>query len=146
MAGNLSFSKARLNKIEYINQVCFQIIALLFLFIATQANAQDNVDSLKNEYREMKIHKNSLLGIWYLNDSIKIEFTQHPGFVSLEPRTLANNYTFNLINDSVSTKGIAINWPPYDCILNLIDPNTLEIKYFRIYYKFTTNQIYRREN
>lgn len=121
------------------------MILTLTLVKSGFANIPDHLPEMQYEYPGKKLPIQSILGTWKLNDSTQIEFVKQHNLMVLEPKTHVNNYTFFISNDSVSAKGMAINWPPYDCILNLIDANTLEIKYLYFYSSDSVTLIYRRK-
>ena len=125
----------------------FWMLQILTFSIITcaYANTPEHLTVMQYENPEKRLPIQSILGIWKLNDSTQIEFVKQYNMMVLEPKTHVNNFTFHISNDSVSTKGMAINWPPYDCLLNLIDANTLEIRYYHFLSNDSVNLIYRRK-
>lgn len=97
--------------------------------------AQMNLDSLiqlnKNKHWPIQL----LEGKWQGKDSFCsiIEFVKTGSIIQLLPKVHTSPYVFN-IKDSVlvSGAGVAINWPPYDCVISELTENSLDI----IYYNF----------
>jgi len=124
------------------------ILSALFVLLLNCAIAQSNIDSLRKVNKDAKIALKTLLGIWNSETSpgSKIEFVEEGQSVIIQPLLAGvSNYSFIKYDDSVSVNGYAPNWPPYDCILNLIDENTLEIKFFQYFYKETYNLMFTKK-
>ena len=124
------------------------LVILSFLIFNSNIHAQHNIDSLKQANIKTKIPLQSLIGIWHTDDSLinEITFVDQGYQVCIQPRLSGvSNYVFQKQKDSVSVNGTAPNWPPYDCILNLKDSKTLEIKFFQYFYTETYNVLFKRE-
>jgi hypothetical protein len=76
------------------------------------------------------------MGIWYSNDTIasEIEFVESGDeFVIIQRKNGNSSYCFKKYGDSVAVTGMMPNWPPLDCIINLLDNKTLVIYYFHFF-------------
>lgn len=87
------------------------------------------------EEHSEKIAVSDILGIWWPLDTLQnqIEFVNIES-VHVEMRGIkhgVNYYIFQMTGDSIRTRGMAINWPPYDCEMRLVDPTTLDIHFFQ---------------
>ena len=83
-----------------------------------------------NANKDKFINVSLLKGEWESQDTFhsKIEFIVTKYDVHLLPKVHVNPFSFNLKDSTqVSTKGMAINWPPYDCIISYISEKRLEI-------------------
>ena len=124
------------------------LFILSFLIFNADILAQHNIDSLRKANINTKIALQSLIGVWHTDDSLKnkITFADQGYQVCIQPRLSGvSNYFFLKHEDSVSVNGTAPNWPPYDCILNLKDSKTLEIKFFQYFYTETYDVLFIRE-
>jgi len=127
------------------------ILGLLFSLLGQQLYAQGcndrppkNIDSLYQANLETKIPLNLILGSWVSDDSLasKISFVDDGYSVNILPKVHVNSYRFRKNNDSISASGGALNWPPYYCILELSDSQTLKILYFNFMNEDTYCQVY----
>lgn len=95
-----------------------------------------------------KIALTDIIGDWYAIDSSgsKIRMVNVNNlFVDLEGiRHGVGNYSFKICGDSISVNGLAINWPPYDCRLRLLEDHFLEIEFYQFFYTTSTKVIYKR--
>lgn len=119
---------------------------ILLLFITHTTQAQTNTANIREIYGNRKIAATTLLGSWTSIDSSKtrIEFADDNYYMIIKPKEHVDYYRFTKEKDSVSVSGVAANWPPYDCILNLINNDTLEIKYYQYFSTQTFDVIYTR--
>jgi hypothetical protein len=121
---------------------------LLLTLINLSLSAQTNEKEWPEESKPTKIALSDLEGNWYSADSTsnKISFKKLNNYaVEMEGiRHGVGNYSFNIAGDSISVKGMAINWPPLDCSLRLLKGNLLEIEFFQFYYANSSKMIYRR--
>jgi len=109
------------------------ILVLLLAFTLKLSQAQQSKDSLGN-YLITSIDTKSLVGYWQTTDSLKakIEFIDSSWYqLILDLKN--NSHPYYFIKDKqdtskVSSSGFYPNWPPFDCDLNLIDSETLEIR------------------
>ncbi len=86
-----------------------------------------------NANKDKFINVSLLKGEWESQDTFhsKIEFIVTKYDVHLLPKVHVNPFSFNLKDSTqVSTKGMAINWPPYDCIISYISEKRLEIIFY----------------
>ena len=123
------------------------IFILLLFFLSKEGKAQLNVDSLLGTIANIKVAISDLKGDWYSSDSAesKINFKSDNYYVYIEGiRGGVGKYTFMTEKDSVYVRGFSANWPPYDCLLNFIDSNTLEIMFYQYFSEKTMNVIYKR--
>ena len=124
-------------------------VIIMFSCFIDNAQVKNNIDSLRKENKNKKIATKSLVGTWFLRDNqeAKIEFIEDEYGITIYPKQHNTPYYFSKYNgrDSVSVYGCAMNWPPYDCILNMININTIEIKTFMYNHKETANTIYIRK-
>lgn len=106
-----------------------------------------NVDSLYRVSLDTKIPLDLILGKWISNDSLEdeIKFVEEESLVNILPKTHVNPYSFQKDSISIIASGFALNWPPYYCIINLIDERILEIKYFSFGSQKTYFRIYKKE-
>ncbi|MCC7297170.1 MAG: hypothetical protein IT244_02455 [Bacteroidia bacterium] len=123
---------------------------LIFLFtcaILTVA-AQTRGDGVKATHSEAKIAMADVMGNWYSADSVAklICFRNiNNHYVDIEGiKHGVGNYGFRIMADSISAKGTAPNWPPYDCTLRLIDKKHLEIAFYQFFDTVSTKVTYRR--
>jgi len=92
-----------------------------------------------NANKDKFINVSLLEGEWESQDTFhnKIEFIVTKYDVHLLPKVHINPFSFNLKDSTkVSTKGMALNWPPYDCVISYISEKKLEI----IFYDFMSHQ------
>jgi hypothetical protein len=130
-----------------------RIFSLVFILILLGVSMQSFAQSSGLEVREANINKkiatSDILGDWYLKDSLKskISFIKNRDyFVFIEGiKPGIGNYGFTQNEDSIFVNGTAANWPPYDCTLNLINKNSLEIKFYQYFTKETYNLFFKRK-
>ncbi len=123
------------------------LLFCLFFQLCTKnsVQAQQSVAGLVKLHEHVFMDANRLTGVWESMDSVKnrINIIDSLGMVIITPKVHINHYSF--IKDTeqrVSVRGVAANWPPYDCILHLKDKNTLQISYFRFYDEKTSDVTY----
>ena len=95
--------------------------------------AQNNLDSVINANKDKFIYVSLLEGEWESLDTFhsNIQFKVTNYDVHLLPKVHVNPFSFNLKDSStVSAKGMALNWPPYDCVISYISKKKLEIIYY----------------
>lgn len=112
----------------------FQLLILLFLISSITGKAQFGRDSLLNTNLNDRISFNALKGIWYSTDTKahEVEFVAYGDIVAILQRMNGTlSYSFQQFGDSVSVWGTMPNWPPFYCILNLLDNKKLEIKFYQ---------------
>lgn len=125
------------------------LFLLVLLLLIPEMNAQPGIDSLRqaNEFRRIAVK--DLLGTWQPADSItsQITFVQEGAYsVYIEGvRHGVGNYRFIVENDSIQVNGYAANWPPYYCILHLIDSNTLDFKFYQFFEEEAHQVIFERK-
>jgi hypothetical protein len=123
-------------------------LILLLTFINLSLSAQTREKELPEESKPTKIALSDIVGNWYSADSTanKISIKKLNNYaVEIEGiRHGVGNYSFNIASDSISVKGMAINWPPLDCSLRLLKGNLLEIEFFQFYSANSSKIIYRR--
>ncbi len=115
----------------------YGVLSGLF-FLSSSIKAQVNLDSVINANKDKFINVSLLEGEWESLDTFhsKIEFKVTKYDVHLLPKVHINPFSFNLKDSStVSAKGMALNWPPYDCVISYISKKKLEI----IYYDFMSH-------
>ncbi len=104
------------------------LLGIFFLF-ALESSAQ----TLNLEPTNRNVALTEILGEWKAIDypEIKISFVSDNYFVVIapQPNYAVNAYMFLIQNDSIPSKGVAPNWPPYDCELHFFSSDTLEIRY-----------------
>ena len=124
------------------------IFVLLFIFITHPNFGQTNGYEIKAANKNNKISLTDIIGDWYAVDSSesKISFIKiNNYFVDINGiKHGVGNYSFKVLGDSISVNGTAVNWPPYDCTLKLINSNHLELEFYQFHYTETTKVIYRR--
>lgn len=118
----------------------------LFFIASVSGRAQIQAQDQGNKYIDGKIDSYKLTGFWESIDSIKskIEFVVSDYEVKLRS---PGSRTYSFMIDSakrVSVSGFIANWPPYDCELNLIAADTLEISY-TITGRITDKRKYKRK-
>ncbi|GBL35753.1 hypothetical protein EMGBS15_13480 [Filimonas sp.] len=145
-----SVSRCRnLHQLKHMISIKIAVSFLLAFILVHECRAQSGVDSLRINNINTRIAIKTLLGDWYSADSAKskIEFVAEGNYyVVMKPLMHAvNYYMFNIERDSAVVNGTAPNWRPYDCMLHLINDNTLEIKFSQFFYKETYVLIYKRK-
>ena len=96
-------------------------------------HAQNNLDSVIHANKDKFIKVSLLEGEWESLDTFhsNIQFKVTNYDVHLLPKVHVNPFSFNLKDSStVSAKGMALNWPPYDCVISYISKKKLEIIYY----------------
>ena len=121
-------------KMNPLNSLLF----ILFLCsVHTVGRAQTNIDSLRTANKNVKIAVSDILGDFYAMDSLntKISFiADGHGAVYMEGiQPGVGKYNFPQAGDSLYVNGLAVNWPPYYCTLNLMDKHTLEIQFYHFF-------------
>ncbi len=114
----------------------FLLVVLLCFQTADTLSGQQNEQKSDTKDSAKKISVREIEGTWFTSDStgLAIQFIQEGnGDVYLEGiRHGISRYSFLLEKDSMSTQGVAINWPPYYCRLHLINPGELEIMFYHV--------------
>lgn len=119
----------------------------LLLALAGTSSAQISMDSVRKIDPNLKVSFDFLIGTWESADSLKntLQFVANGAYeVIIEPKTLIHPYAFKRDNDSVSTRGMAMNWPPGDCIIRKIDENSIELLYFDVFSEFPYQKMFTR--
>ena len=123
-------------------------IVLLFLFLRPAIEAQTRGYDITTANKDNKISLTDIIGNWYNVDSSasKISFIKiNNYFVDIDGiKHGVGNYSFKVYGDSISVNGTAVNWPPYDCTLRLLNSKDLEIEFYKFSSTKTTKIIYRR--
>ena len=123
-------------------------IVLLFLFIRLGIVAQTTDFNITTAKKDDKISLSDIIGNWYTVDSSasKICFVKINNYsVDIDGiKHGVGNYNFRIYGDSISVNGTAVNWPPYDCTLKLLNSKNLEIEFYTFLSTKTTKIIYRR--
>jgi len=123
-------------------------IVLLFWLLSPVIVAQTRQLNLAAADKENKISLIDIIGNWYSVDSSasKISFIKISSyFVDIDGiKHGVGNYSFRVYGDSISAKGTAANWPPYDCTIRLLNSKSLEIEFYTFLSTRTTKIIYRR--
>lgn len=132
-----------------MNPLTHYIFLLLFLSCCTKGTAQSNIDSLRRANEYVTIPLSDIVGTWYSTDSV------HTGiqFIKEGDRSVyiggiqhgVGSYYFTVENDSINVNGSAANWPPYYCILSLVEKETLEIIFYQYSYPKTNRVVFVRE-
>jgi hypothetical protein len=112
-----------------------------FLLMALLSSAQAQEQPVE------KVQLRYLQGKWLSQDSVqaRIDFVQEGEELHILPRTYVHPYTFRIEKDSVSLKGLAMNWPPYYCRIKPIDEQTILIEYLSYISEELCGIIYERE-
>lgn len=115
-----------------LSRVIVVFLVITWCHLQQGVFAQGSIESLRQANKNIRVPVSLILGTWVSNDSLQreIEFVDKGGYVDIEPANLIHPYSFRKVTDSVSVTGCAMNWPPYDCILNLVDSSTMELWYF----------------
>ncbi|MFT3680185.1 MAG: hypothetical protein QM791_07915 [Ferruginibacter sp.] len=117
--------------------------------IHNRVASQSTIDSVRKAHAGKKIALKELAGNWYTvkEPQYKICFiTDGVLGVHLEGiQDGVDHYRFSIKQDSIDVNGIAANWPPYDCILNKINADTLEIKFYQYFSDKTHDVVFRRD-
>lgn len=109
------------------------IFILLLSFTIKVSQAQYLKNTLGN-YSISNIDIKSLIGYWQTTDSLKsrLEFIDSCSYqIILDLKDNSHPYYFIKSQEDkskVSSSGYFPNWPPFNCDLNLIDSDTLEIR------------------
>lgn len=133
------------------NSRFLKLFSIAFLLIILNSNVAGRTGRpAKSEVRDSsKIALSDILGDWYPIDSSaapQITFRQiGVSLVEIDGiKHGVGNYTFRMDKDSISVNGIAMNWPPYDCTLRLLNRNLLEIEFYQFFYTTSSKIIYKR--
>lgn len=113
----------------------FFILILFSIFFCKRTNAQTEVKFVSGSSTNHKIAISDILGTWYSMDSLNtvINFVYQGGDMIIDGiHDGVGNYTFNCDKDSLWANGYAVNWPPFDCTLNLLKNDVLEIKFHTV--------------
>jgi hypothetical protein len=90
-----------------------------------------------------------IIGDWYSTDSTNTKITfknVNDAFVEIEGiRHGVGNYSFWIEKGSITVRGSAPNWPPYDCTLKLINAQYLEIEFYQFHSAGTTKASFIRK-
>ena len=121
--------------------------SLLFSWtlVTIQFFSENRSDFTQRQDHPEKIALSAILGDWRSEDTLlnNIAFIE-VGSSYVEMRGIkhgVNYYNFPMTGDSIQIKGLAINWPPYYCDLQLVDATTLDIHFFQ--FNDTTGMIMR---
>lgn len=133
---------------EMINSKGY-IFFLLFLSFSAESTAQTNLDSLRRANEFVTIPLDDIVGTWYSSDSVHSEIH----FIKEGDRSVhiggiehgVGSYYFTVENDHINVNGSAANWPPYYCILSLVEKETLEIKFYQYFDEKTHDVIFGRD-
>ena len=96
-------------------------------------HAQNNLDSVIHANKDKFIKVSLLEGEWESLDTFhnNIQFKVTKYDVHLLPKVHINPFSFNLKDSTtLSAKGMALNWPPYDCVISYISEKRLDIIYY----------------
>ncbi len=125
------------------------VFLLVILMFGQDCRAQSAPLSLKESNKLSRIALKDILGNWYKADSTKLKISfvkENNSFVSIEGiKHGVGNYSFIIDKDSIFVNGTAINWPPYDCTLHLLDTNHLKIEFYQFFSAGATGLVFRRE-
>jgi len=94
--------------------------------------AQNNLDNVIYANKDKFINVSLLEGEWESLDTFhsNIQFKVTNYDVNLLPKVHVIPFSFNFKDSTtVSVKGMALNWPPYDCIISYISEKRLDIIY-----------------
>jgi hypothetical protein len=123
-------------------------LTTLLLLTTLTLSAQTTPHQTPTPNTHQKISTNAIIGNWYSTDSnaYKISFIQtNNHFVEIDGiRHGVSNYLFTVDGDSMSVKGTASNWPPYDCNLKLLNAKLLEIEFYYLFSTAATKVTYKR--
>lgn len=133
------------------NRRFLKFLSIAFLLIILNSNVAGRTGGPdRSEVRDSsKIALSDILGDWYPIDSSaapQITFRQiEISLVEIDGiKHGVGNYSFWTEKDSISINGIAMNWPPYDCTLRLLNKNLLEIEFYQFFYTTSSKIIYKR--
>lgn len=105
---------------------------ILQLSVAQFSDAQTPADSVARPIQEINIDAGLLVDFWESADSLKnrIEFVDRGYEIVLETGADARPYYFSMDEQrKVFASGFFPNWPPYNCDLKFVSPDTLEIEF-----------------
>lgn len=132
-----------------MNHVKLFTFLWLFLGCCTKSTAQSNIDSLRTANEFVTIPLDDVLGTWYSSDSVHTEIQLiNEGDRSVHISGIQHgvgSYYFIVENDSINVNGSAANWPPYYCILSLVEKEGLEIIFYQYSYPKTNRVVFVRE-
>jgi hypothetical protein len=115
-------------------------------FLSSLALGQTKKNNTIDAKHNPKIAVEDILGNWHSKDSIypPICFMQFgSSFVEIIGlKHGVGNYSFHVYGDSIDVHGLAVNWPPYDCRLKLLNKNVLEIAFYQFHLSGETKVIY----
>ena len=137
----------KINLIKLKEFYKYGVLSGLF-FLSTSLVAQVNLDSIINANKDKFINVSLLEGVWESQDTFhsKIEFIVTKYDVHLLPKVHVNPFSFNLKDSTkVSAKGMALNWPPYDCVISYISEKKLEIIFYDFMHSPPTIYYYKRK-
>ena len=120
----------------------------LIIIISTLFSSQIKSQTIAYSPKAPKILLKSIIGTWAAKDTTLalISFVRlSDNYVQIEGiKHGVGNYGFSVENDSVKANGIAINWPPYYCLLNLENSNLLRIDFYLFHSNAKTSKSYTR--
>ncbi len=122
------------------------LIPLLLLF-AGSSGAQSPIDSIQNANAGIKIAVAEISGKWLSVEypGVEVVFVEKENELLRFPQNYVHPFSFNKENDSITVKGVAMNWPPYTCIVKLLDNGTLETYTYTYHSESFYKQTFRRE-
>ena len=119
------------------------------LFLTSFINGQGELHAQREINKSSKIALSDVLGDWYSNESLdgKISFKKIGTFlVEIDGiKHGVGNYGFVVEGDSMNVKGLAINWPPYDCTLHMLNKNCLQIEFYQFFTIKNNSVVYLRK-
>lgn len=132
-----------------MNHVKLYLFLLLFVSCCAEGTAQTNLDSLRRANEFVTIPLDDILGTWHSTDSVNAEIR----FIREGERSVyiggiehgVGSYYFIVENDHINVNGSAANWPPFYCILSLVEKDTLEIAFYQYSYPKTNRVVFVRE-
>jgi hypothetical protein len=108
-------------------------ISIIFLFAATEIlPAQVTEEGKEPQAYNKSIDYKLLKGHWESMDKlrVRIEFIELRSEVVIKKGD--NSYSYTFPKDSLNrvyVSGFIANWPPYDCLLKLVNQDTLELAF-----------------
>jgi hypothetical protein len=147
MVSKFLFKARKYKKSCHTTHIKTTLTTLLILTTIT-LSAQTTAHHTPTPNTHQKISTNAIIGNWYSTDSNahKITFIKtNNHFVEIDGiRHGVSNYLFTVDGDSMSVKGTASNWPPYDCNLKLLNAKLLEIEFYYLFSTAATKVTYKR--
>lgn len=132
-----------------MNPLPHYLFLLLFVSCTAESTAQTNLDSLRRANEFVTIPLDDILGTWLSTDSVNAEIR----FIREGERSVyiggiehgVGSYYFIVENNRINVNGSAANWPPFYCILSLVEKETLEIIFYQYSYPKTNRVVFVRE-